>query len=351
MGMWDRSLPHKERSNDAVADRVVDRRNNRCLRIYIIGDFGSGDAWQAKVAEAMMLLAKKEPPNFLLSTGDCIYPSLKGESLATASTAAVLSTSFDPYYEALATDFFQCLGNHDLIDVFGGDPTPMIAHTLNSPVWRMPSSSYRIRKLPPWIAVYVLNSNVFGSNGHLAEKELFSERAMERELESVAGTFSNFNGLKILVGHHPVFTPGKRTYRYAGDGEIRCMRRLRELIERLGIHFYMSGHEHHQSHTTGSSCEYIIQGCGGAGKRPNPKHSRRSNGMRLHDKVFRFLEVMNGFSVLDIDEHFSVRLRFIGIPLNASADAHRVIYEYRWTGLDDIGDRSLSSLDAPTCTQ
>jgi len=333
---------HEGLSNTEIANLIEDRSKYRRLRVYVIGDFGSGDAWQAKVAEAMILLAKKEPPDLVLGTGDCIYPSGDGECPTTSATT-ILSKRFDPYYKELATDFFQCLGNHDLIDVFGGDSTPMIAHTLQSSVWRMPSSSYRIQKLPPWLAIYIVNSNVFGFDGYLAESALFSVSAMEHELASVSAAFSKFRGLKILVGHHPVFTPGKRTYRYRGDGEIRCMRRLREFIETLGIHFYLSGHEHHQSHTTGRACEYIIQGCGGVGKKPNPKHSRRMNGTRLDDKVFRFLEGMNGFAVLDMDEHFSVRLRFVGIPWDAPAGEYRVIYEHYWAGLDEIGERSLSA--------
>ena len=79
------------------------------------------------------------------------------------------------------------------------------------------------------------------------------------------------------------------------------------------------------------------------GKRPNPKHSRRKNGTRLDDKVFRFLEVMNGFAVLDIDERFNIRLRVVGIPWDLPADEYRVLYEHSWAGLNEIGDRSRSS--------
>lgn len=336
-------MPHKGGSDVAVENMIVDRSGCRRLRAYVIGDFGSGDAYQAKVAEAMILLSKKEPPDLILSTGDCIYPSVLGENQNTISTATILSKYFDPYYENLEVEFFQCSGNHDLIDVFGSDYTPMILHSFQSSIWRMPSPSYSIKKLPPWVGIYTLNSNVFGFDGHVAEDALFSVHAMKHELASIYETFSDFRGLKILVGHHPVFTPGKRTYRHRGDGEMRHMRRLRETIEHLGIHLYLSGHEHHQSHTTGLTCEYIIQGCGGAGRRPSPKHSRRKNGTRLSDKVFRFMKVMNGFAVLDINEHFHVRLRFVGIPWNVPADEYRVIYEHCWAGLDEIGDRSLSS--------
>ena len=48
-------------------------------------------------------------------------------------------------------------------------------------------------------------------------------------------------------------------------------------------------------------------------------------------------------AVLDMDEHFSVRLRFVGIPWDAPAGEYRVIYEHYWAGLDEIGERSLSA--------
>jgi hypothetical protein len=205
----------------------------------------------------------------------------------------------------------------------------------------MPAASYGIARLPPWIAIQVVNTTVFGFGDSFAVDTIFSEELMAREIEAVAGTFANAHGLKIMVGHHPIFTPGKRTFHHNGDGEILYMRYLRQVIEDYGVHFYFSGHEHHQSHMTGPTCEHITQGCGGARQRPNPKHSRREQGWRDIEKVLRYLEIVAGFAVVDAYAAGSVRLRFFGIPFGEAAHEVRVIYECRWQGVGEIGDRNL----------
>jgi len=151
----------------------------------------------------------------------------------------------------------QCIGNEELLNVFAGDATPMVAHTWRSAVWRMPAPSYGIPRLPPWIAIHVTNTNLFGLGVTVAEVTMFSEAIMAREIDALTKTLAKAPELRVLVGHHPIFTPGKRTLRYNGDGELLYMRHLRRAIEETGVHFYFSGHEHHQSHMTGLGCEHI----------------------------------------------------------------------------------------------
>jgi hypothetical protein len=166
---------------------------------------------------------------------------------------------------------------------------------------------------------------------------------MLREVDALTKAFSKYAGLKILVGHHPIFTSGKRTFRYNGDGELPYMRRLRQTIEDCGIHFYFSGHEHQQSHITGPTCEHITQGCGGARLKPNREHARRAEGWRDSEKALRYFNVVGGFAIVDVNAAFEVHLRFLGIPLGKPAHAAHVIHEHRWNSLNDIGDRSLKT--------
>jgi hypothetical protein len=166
---------------------------------------------------------------------------------------------------------------------------------------------------------------------------------MASEIDALTETFAPCAGLKILVGHHPIFTAGKRTLRYNGDGELPYMRQLRRAIEKCGVHFYFSGHEHHQSHMTGPTCEHIIQGCGGARVMPNAKHPRREDGWRDAEKVLRHIEVSGGFAVVEVNAAYEVRLRFFGIQMDEPASAVRVTYECRWQGLSKIGDRELTN--------
>jgi len=108
---------------------IVDRSQRAHLRFYVLGDFGSGDLGQARVAEAMSLVAGREPPDFILGTGDSLYPLDETGKIGASSRATVLAERFDPYYGHLGVDFFQCIGNEDLLNVFAGDVTHMVAHT------------------------------------------------------------------------------------------------------------------------------------------------------------------------------------------------------------------------------
>jgi len=108
-----------------------------------------------------------------------------------------------------------------------------------------------------------------------------------------------------------------------------------------GVHFYLSGHEHHQSHITGPRCEHITQGCGGARKAPNPKHPRREDGWHDAEKVLCHLEVAAGFAIIEVNSTHQIRLQFIGVGAGEPDQAIRVIYERTWDGLDSIGDARL----------
>ena len=292
----------------------------------------------------MAIVAAREPPDFILGTGDSLYPLIEADDIGAASRATILAERFDPYYAQLGVDFFQCSGNEDLLNVFGGDSKSMVAHTWRSAIWRMPALSYCIPRLPPWIAIHITNSNVFGFGTTVAEAAVFSEELMAREIDGLTETFASCTGFKILVGHHPIFTAGKRTFHYNGDGELLYMRHLRRAIEDCGVHFYFSGHEHLQSHIVGPACEHIVQGCGGARDRPNPKHPRREDGWHDVEKALRYIEVIGGFAVVDITATNSARLRFFGIHFDEPAHAVRVIYERRWHGLSEIGDHRLRTL-------
>src|SRR5262245_42408554 len=145
--------------------RVADRSHRSQLRFYVIGDFGSGDDGQARVAAAMALVAAREPPDFILGTGDSFYPLDGAGDGSNDSLAEFVAERFDRYYGPLGVDFFPCLGNEDLVDVFGGDATPMVAFTGQSATWRMPAPSYRLPGLPLCMAGHDANQAAAGLRG------------------------------------------------------------------------------------------------------------------------------------------------------------------------------------------
>ena len=326
---------------------VSNRSEKRQLRFFVLGDFGSGDDVQSRVADAMVSAARREPPDFIIGTGDSVYPlPVNGASNPTLGNA-VLGERFDRYYSRLGVEFFQCLGNEDLKEVFDGNPSPMVEHSWVSKVWRLPAAQYRIPNLPPWITIHVANTNVFGYQDCVAEPALFSEVGMNQQIDAIRESFATATGLRILVGHHPIFTAGKRTLRYNGDGEQLYMRKLRRAIEDCGVHFYLNGHEHHQSHITGPFCEHITQGCGGARQAPNPRHARRENGWHDDEKILRHLEVAAGFAIFEMNAALQVRVQFISVGANEKEPTTRVIYECAWDDFYSIGDPLLRGSAAP----
>mgnify|MGYP003694285475 CR=1 FL=1 len=130
-----------------------------------------------------------------------------------------------------------------------------------------------ILRLPPWIAIHIADTTVFGFGNRLAERTVFSEELMNRELEASSETFASCAGLKILVGHHPIFTAGKRTILDNGDGELLCMRRLRRGDRGLRRPLlFQRPRAPAESYGRSEPCEHIIQGCGGARLKPNLRH-------------------------------------------------------------------------------
>ena len=81
-------------------DRLVPDRSHRSeLRFFVIGDFGSGDEGQTRVAEAMAVVAAQEPPDFILGTGDSLYPLSEMDDVAGSTLSA---TSRPPSFSCLA---------------------------------------------------------------------------------------------------------------------------------------------------------------------------------------------------------------------------------------------------------
>ncbi len=326
---------------------VPDLSKKTNIRFFVVGDFGSGDEYQAKVADAMAAYAAHAPPDFMISTGDCLY-LIDGLHLGADTRHTVLAERFEPYYARLGVDFFQCIGNHDLLDVFEGDLSIPIDYSKRSETWRFPGKFYATPGLPDWLRIVVVDTNVFGFNGRRATESLFSEADMVAQIEAMVASFEDARGLKMVVGHHPVMTAGKRTFRHAGDGVLDYMRPLRRAIEEAGVHFYFSGHEHHQSHITGRGCEYVVQGCGGAGSRVNRKHPRRPDGWRDAEKALGFFDVCNGFAIVEASGSLEVAVRFIGMAHDDPPEAAREIYRFDWSprsleaSLEFLGER-----DAP----
>jgi hypothetical protein len=144
-------------------------------------------------------------------------------------------------------DFWAVPGNHDWYRP--GSVDAEVAYTLASPRWRMPSHDYAVPGLPGWIRIYGLDTTKIRAGRESGQ--------LERAHRALCGGA----GWKLLVGHHPIYSSGP----HAGPGGESAQLRERlvvPLIEPCGVHFYLSGHDHHQEHLQAPAFDQIIQGAG-----------------------------------------------------------------------------------------
>ncbi len=216
------------------------------VRFVVFGDSGRGTREQYQLAEQM----RKTRPDFLLHTGDLVYPGGDRNDYA--------ARFFAPYRAMLSDlNFWPSLGNHDV----GGDhkATPYRA------VFELPHNG------PPslpaedsyWFDFASLRIAVLDSN--LDQGVLASHVApWLGEVFATAG-----ERWRLVVFHHPPYSIGKH-----GCDE-RIQRALVPAIEAAGVDVVFNGHDHLYSRTLplvgGVPAEpgqrgvvYVVSGSGGA---------------------------------------------------------------------------------------
>lgn len=230
-----------------------DHREARHLRFLVFGDSGTGKAEQYEVGRRMAEECRARGGcDFSLMLGDNFY----GGDLRPAHErdgALVFDRKFaerfeKPYEPIGAIDFWAWPGNHD----WGSraEIETQIAYTSHSPRWRMPALDYAVPLLPAWLRIYGLDTSSLTRGRDPSQ--------IERARAALCGG----DGWKILAGHYPVYGSGwhgnsRGEYPKAGEPL------LEPLIERCGVQFYLSGHEHQQEHLTAPAFEQIVQGAAG----------------------------------------------------------------------------------------
>lgn len=216
------------------------------VRFVVFGDSGRGTREQYQLAEQM----RKTRPDFLLHTGDLVYPGGDRNDYA--------ARFFAPYRTMLSDlNFWPSLGNHDI----GGDDkaTPYRA------VFELPHNGPK--GLPAednyWFDFASLRIAVIDSN--LEEDTLASKVApWLGEVFATAG-----ERWRLVVFHHPPYSIGKH-----GCDE-RIQRALVPAIESAGVHLVFNGHDHLYCRTVPllggapvgpgqRGVVYVVSGSGGA---------------------------------------------------------------------------------------
>ncbi len=266
-------------SQGAASARPASKRalavEPEALSFLVMGDWGRhGEFHQRDVARAMDRAARALDAGFVVATGDNFYPN----GVASVDDPAWRASYEDVYTgHALQTDWYVVLGNHD----YKGSADAQLAYSARSRRWHMPARYFSIRQVvddSTTAEVFFLDTNPFIREYHeepgkyigLAQQDTAAQR---RWLDSsLAASTAQW---KIVVGHHHVYSGGKRDTNADLEGW------LVPLMERHRVTAYFCGHEHVLQHIVrpGGTVHYFISGAGSETRAPgNAAGTRYSEG-------------------------------------------------------------------------
>ncbi len=212
------------------------------LRFVVLGDGGTGDAAQAKVAAAMATVCKARGCSFALYLGDNIY-----DDGVSGVTDTQFQTKFEAPYADLDFPFYVALGNHDYGNN-GANFLPsnakseaQVEYTAHSSKWNMPYYYYAFREGP--VAFFALDTNAIVTDQFRKGGE--QQAWLEAEMAKSDAPW------KIVFGHHPYVSNGEHgnAGSYVGPIgiELHDGSKFKTLVEESvcgQAQVYFAGHDH-----------------------------------------------------------------------------------------------------------
>ncbi len=227
------------------------------FHFYTIGDWGRNGYYHQKDLAVMMDLAgHKVEPEFIVSTGDNFYPN----GVASIDDPYWIS-SFENIYTGptLFCPWNVVLGNHD----YRGNYQAQIDYTKKSKRWNMPSQYFYqdITTDDGAIARFVyIDTNPL--NDEYYEETKYSKvhgQDTTTQLKWIDESLDVDVDWKIVVGHHPLYTGGKRA-----EDKMWVRQHIEPLLTKHNVHMYFAGHEHDLQHIKNPDLptHHIISGSG-----------------------------------------------------------------------------------------
>jgi len=264
------------------------------LNFLVIGDWGRcGEFYQREVAEQMSYASISGNANFVISTGDNFYP--KGVA---SINDPLWAKSFENVYTqySLQKDWFVVLGNHD----YKINPQAQVEYSKKSSRWIMPARYYSV-KMPingdssvKALFVYI-DSNPFiekyYNDSEYGKVVKTQDTSAQRKwlIEVLADTDSTLKW-KFVIGHHPMYTSGKRiksaeTLQFRGTME--------PILNQFNVDAYICGHEHQLEYIKPvGRTHHFISGAG--------SETREVKGT-LEESIFKVSD--HGFMLFSVTEH------------------------------------------------
>jgi predicted phosphodiesterase len=208
-------------------DLTLPNKPSGTLKFAVIGDSGTGDANQYRLAKVFTHMLTRFKYEFVLMLGDNMYGS---------EGARDFERKFEiPYKYALdnGVKFYASLGNHD--------STNQRMYKL----FNMNGERYYTFRPKMGVRVFALDSN------YMDRTQL---QWLEKELAASGSDW------KIMFFHHPIYSSGGR---HGSDTALR--EQLEPLFLKYGVDVVMAGHEHfYERLKPQKGIHYFISG--GAGK-------------------------------------------------------------------------------------
>jgi 3',5'-cyclic AMP phosphodiesterase CpdA len=230
----------QEKSEYANEIEIVKKSTN----FLVLGDFGrNGEFHQKEVAAQMSKTASTIDANFIVTVGDNFYPN----GVRSIQDPQWEKSFEDIYHQhSLHQDWHVCLGNHD----YNGNIQAQIDYSKISRRWKLPSNYYKeIITLEDGSKALLLfvDTTPFIKSYYSKGNEI--EENVKRQ-DTVAQKIWIINNLKnsdydfkwkIVVGHHPMYSGGKRK----NNKDTKDIEKLfAPIFEEYKVDAYLCGHEH-----------------------------------------------------------------------------------------------------------
>jgi tartrate-resistant acid phosphatase type 5 len=254
------------------------------LRFVALGDMGTGDEDQARVAAAVAAVCAQRGCDLAVGLGDLIYPAG-----ASSPDDPQFDEKFEVPYAALSFPFWNVLGNHDNgqdplgatapaggigLWYTGGENEVAYARRTDraSEKWTMPARHYTFDEGP--VHFVALDTNTLAFYGVPTSPEVAS-KLQEQEAWLPSAVAEGAGPWRIAMGHHPYVSNGPHGnagsydgYPFPGyNGD-----HLKDVFEKSlcdRVDLYLAGHDHNlQWLEPVPSCgrtHFIVSGGGGGG--------------------------------------------------------------------------------------
>lgn len=245
------------------------------VRFAVIGDSGTGDEHQYRIAEQMVAWHDRLPFSLVLMLGDNLYGAFWG-----GGNRKYFEEKFDrPYAELLrrGVTFRAALGNHDMREDDGRHlieardrfhiDGPLGYYSFTAEEWSPAAGAAGLNseegEMAPLIEFFVLNTVRLEKDKRDPEQLAWLERALA---ESRARW-------RIVYGHHPMYSTGKR---HGADAKLRA--KLEPLFHKADgtplIQVALAGHDHiYQHFHPQKGVFYFVCGSSGQLRRGNARPS------------------------------------------------------------------------------